>query len=231
MFDDLVIWFLLYSVFGWVYETVVCSVREGCFVKRGFLFGPYCPIYGCGAVLCLCLLGWTTNPWLLFFGGMAVAAPLEYATGAMLERCFHRKFWDYSRRPGNIKGRICPLGLAIFGVLAWLLIDFVQPVVLFATTQLTGFEHGLIAALTLVGFSLDTACSIIAQMPDDAPICNGRDRMRNAVVAGATAGLLMLPRFDRPMPRLLVLRQRPELLSNAFAHVRQLPAILRAVRK
>lgn len=231
MLEDVIIWFMLYSVFGWMYETVFCSIRRGVLVKRGFLYGPYCPIYGCGAVLSLGLLGWTSDPLVLFFGGMVIAAPLEYATGALLERICHRKFWDYSNRPGNIKGRICPLGLMIFGAFSWLLVDFVQPVVTLATTQLTATQQGILAVVFLAGLLLDAACSALAQTSRDESIWSTWDRMRRVVVTGATAGLLMLPRRDKPAPVRSALFSGTELLSNALAHMRQLPTILRAIRK
>ena len=173
---SIALWFMLYSMFGWLYETVVCSIRQRRLVERGFLYGPYCPIYGCGALGSMALLGWTTDPVLLFVGGMVLAAPLEYATGSVLERCFHKKLWDYSRRPGNIKGRICPLGLAIFGVLSWLLVDFVQPAVSTATAQMPPMERALLACTFMAVFLIDAAASVKNQAPDDAPL---RGRVRS----------------------------------------------------
>ena len=60
------LWFLLYSFIGWVYESMLYTVRQRKFINRGFLNGPYCPIYGTGAVLNLLILGRMTNPFLLF---------------------------------------------------------------------------------------------------------------------------------------------------------------------
>ena len=77
---------MFYNIVGWIYETLVCSIQEKRLVfNRGFLAGPYCPIYGSGALLDVFLLGWIHNPVLLFFAGMLVNCTLEYLTGWALE--------------------------------------------------------------------------------------------------------------------------------------------------
>lgn len=99
---------MFYNIVGWIYETLVCSIQEKRLVfNRGFLVGPYCPIYGSGALLDVFLLGWIHNPVLLFFAGMLVNCTLEYLTGWALEEIFHAKWWDYTGWFLNIKGRIC----------------------------------------------------------------------------------------------------------------------------
>lgn len=67
--ETLFLWFMIYSVVGWIYESILCSVAQKKFINRGFLNGPYCPIYGSGAVLVILVLGKLTNPFLLFFCG------------------------------------------------------------------------------------------------------------------------------------------------------------------
>ena len=74
------IWIMLYSVIGWIYETILCSVTQKRFVNRGFLNGPYCPIYGCGAALDIFFLSGIRNPLLLILAGAALASSLEYLT-------------------------------------------------------------------------------------------------------------------------------------------------------
>ena len=74
------LWFMFYSVVGWVYETVICSVIQKRFVNRGFLNGPYCPIYGFGAILNILALGKVHNPFLLFFDAALLTGVLEYMT-------------------------------------------------------------------------------------------------------------------------------------------------------
>ncbi len=82
----LFIWFILYSIIGWVYETVYCSIKSLKWDNRGILMGPYCPIYGVGAVLDVLLCGGLGSGWAVFFACMAGSAVLEYATSYGMER-------------------------------------------------------------------------------------------------------------------------------------------------
>lgn len=87
---QMVIIFALISFGGWVYETIYCSVVEGEFTKRGFLFGPTCPIYGIGALAEWLVLGQISNPIIVFIIGAVLATVIEYSTGLFLERRFKR---------------------------------------------------------------------------------------------------------------------------------------------
>ena len=106
--------FFLYSTAGWLWECFYVSVRTRRLVNRGFLHGPWLPIYGSGALLVLFLtLPVRENPALVFFLGMSGATLLEYGTGAFMEHLFQVRYWDYSREPLNINGYIClPVSLA-----------------------------------------------------------------------------------------------------------------------
>ena len=115
-------WFLyfsIYSVLGWVCETVYCSIIQRKFVNRGFLNGPVCPVYGVGAVLVLYLLQPVAgNVPALFLTGMLVTTVLEYLTSVLLEKLFHMKWWDYSHFKLQINGRVCLLNSLMFGALS-----------------------------------------------------------------------------------------------------------------
>lgn len=96
-FDTLcrvIFYFMIYSVVGWIYETTLCSITDRHFVNRGFLNGPYCPIYGSGALLDVLILGRIENPFLLFILGVLVTCSLEYLTSYVWKSC--------SRRAGGI---------------------------------------------------------------------------------------------------------------------------------
>lgn len=121
------LWFMIYSVAGWVYESILCSLEEKRFINRGFLNGPYCPIYGVGAIIDIVCLSSIKNPVLLFFGGAALNCTLEYLTSYTMEKMFHARWWDYSDKKFNINGRICLIGAVVFGAFAAVLILFVQP--------------------------------------------------------------------------------------------------------
>lgn len=132
-----IIWLIIYSFLGWTYETILCSIEEKQFVNRGFLYGPYCPVYGFGALLDILTIGWIENPIALFFAGAVVTCTLEYFTSWLLEVLFHARWWDYHYMKFHIKGRICLAGGLIFGLFSVLLIKFIHPFVLNLTDQFT----------------------------------------------------------------------------------------------
>lgn len=120
--------FILYSFIGWMYETVIYTIQEKKFISSGFLKGPYCPLYGGGAVLMVfCFFDRTDSILVTFFGGMAVATVVEYLTAVVLENVFHKKWWDYSNIKFNYKSRICLLGAVCFGTLCLLLCRVIHP--------------------------------------------------------------------------------------------------------
>lgn len=100
--------FFLYCFFGWLWEAFYVFVSTGQWVNRGFLHGPFLPIYGFGALIIL----WLTAPvkeniWMIFLLGMLGATALEYISGVMIEQLFHVRYWDYSSFPLNLNGYIC----------------------------------------------------------------------------------------------------------------------------
>lgn len=120
--------FLIYSFGGWLCECIYCSLPARHFINRGFLRGPYCPIYGCGALLITWLLAPLRSYYLaVFLIGMIVTSALEYATSWIMEGLFHTKWWDYSKRPFNINGRVCLRNSLLFGIMSLLVIEVLQP--------------------------------------------------------------------------------------------------------
>lgn len=106
-------WFFIYSFLGWVWESSYVSIKRKRLVNRGFVFGPFCTIYGFGAVAVYLLLRPVAdNLLLLYLGGVLVPTLLEYITALLMEEIFHTSWWDYSRNKYNFQGRIC-LGASI----------------------------------------------------------------------------------------------------------------------
>lgn len=120
--------FFLYSIFGWVYESTLVSVKKRTFVNRGFLNGPVIPIYGLGATI-VYIFFWQIRNVLpvVFFGGMILASLLEYFTSWIMEVVFHARWWDYSDKRWNLKGRICLLSATVWGFFSVLEISLLQP--------------------------------------------------------------------------------------------------------
>ena len=151
------------SVGGWVWETVYCSLVERRPVRRGFLFGPACPIYGTGAMAVYVLLGQLKSPLAVFVAGAVLATVIEYATGRVLEERFGKRWWDYTGWPLNYRGLVCPIASAVFGVFSVLVVFVIEPqlIAFFSSWGETACEAAATAcALT---FAADTALSVMAQ--------------------------------------------------------------------
>lgn len=130
-------WFVLYSFGGWVVETLLYIIRDKKVVKRGFLFGPVCPIYGVAAIICNVLLyGRVNNVFIVFIIGFFLTGLIEYITHFVMEKLFHAMWWDYSNRRLNLNGRVYLKGLVIFGLGVDLIVFVIQPFVVKLTDLL-----------------------------------------------------------------------------------------------
>ena len=111
--------FLVYSLIGWMAETMLAAARKGRLLNRGFLNLPFSPIYGCGWLLfAIFLPELKTAPFYLFLGGMILATGLELLTGILLEKLTGRKWWDYSGKRFSYEGHICLTYSLIWGLAA-----------------------------------------------------------------------------------------------------------------
>lgn len=160
IFFKLIILLILYSMIGWAYETILCSISAKKFVNRGFLNGPYCPIYGFGALFDVILIGWIQNPILLFFAGALVTCTLEYITSYLLELFFHARWWDYSYMKFNINGRVSLAGALIFGLFSVVLIKYIHPFIIEQSSKLSNDSTIIIGTILLAVFLFDTIYTI-----------------------------------------------------------------------
>ena len=126
--------FIFYSFLGWIWESIYCTAKEHKWQDRGFLFGPVCPIYGSCVVAGSILFRYVpqiSGPsfpmYAVFLLSMAVSAVAEYGTSWVLEKRFHARWWDYSKMPLNLHGRIClPVSLA-FGAAGVVIVKYLIP--------------------------------------------------------------------------------------------------------
>lgn len=124
--------FFIYSFLGWCWETFPCSAIELDKIhNRGFLLGPICPIYGLGASLSFVLLKNFESSLSIFIYSAFLSCLIEYIIGYLLERFFHKRWWDYSNYPFQIKRRVCLYGLLIFGLANILIVKKITPVLFF----------------------------------------------------------------------------------------------------
>lgn len=147
--------FFSYSMMGWAIECTYCSVPEGRFINRGFLNGPYIPIYGFGAMIAALLLSPLGSPALIFVAGGTLSCLMEYVTSYVMERVYHARWWDYSDHPLNLNGRIWAGGFVQFGICCVLVVYVSQPPLLEALRGLSPTACYLLAGLSLACFMTD----------------------------------------------------------------------------
>lgn len=127
-FENYVLYFFIYAFIGWTFETLYAIYELGHFVKRGFLFGPICPIYGYGAIILLLFLRqYQRNSLKLFFISTIIFSALEYFVSFALEGAFREHWWDYTNEFFNLNGRISVLFSFVWGVAAILFINHIHP--------------------------------------------------------------------------------------------------------
>lgn len=123
--------FLIYSFLGWCLEVSLAAAKRRHLINKGFLNAPFCTIYGAAAVaFTLFLPELRENLFFLFLGGMLIASFLEYWSGRIMERIFHRKWWDYSARRLNLDGYVCLRYSIYWGISAILVMKFANPLLL-----------------------------------------------------------------------------------------------------
>ena len=123
--------FILYSVLGFIIEVTLNLITKKRFINRGFLIGPYCPIYGVGSLLIIFLLDKYRNDILVLFILITlICSILEYVTSYLMEKIFHIRWWDYSNHKYNINGRICLSTMIPFGLGGVILITYLNPFIL-----------------------------------------------------------------------------------------------------
>mgnify|MGYP005808604949 CR=1 FL=1 len=131
MLYNLLWFFFLYAFLGWCTEVCFAATVTGKFVNRGFLNGPWCPVYGFGAVIVLtCLEPLQDNLFLLFVGSVVLTSALEWITGFLLEKLFHQRWWDYSDEPFNLNGYICLRFSLAWGLACLFVVKLLHPTVL-----------------------------------------------------------------------------------------------------
>lgn len=129
-FLEIIIYFITYSFLGWVMESIFRSISEKKIINTGFLKGPFCPIYGVGAIIMLLFLKrFSDNLAVLFIVSVVVLTIWEYLVGVLLEKLFHTKYWDYSKNKFNFQGRICLTNSIFWGILGVVFVKYIHPAI------------------------------------------------------------------------------------------------------
>lgn len=161
-FYELVWIFIIYAFIGWCTEVSYAALDTGKFVNRGFLNGPYCPIYGCGVVIVVAILTpLKENHFILFVGSFLLTTALEFVTGYILEKVFHNKWWDYSDKPFNIKGYICLKFSIYWGLACTFVMEIVHPMIYNVITWIP-FVAGVVILCILMSVFLTDCCITVS---------------------------------------------------------------------
>ena len=133
---SLLLYFFIYSFLGWCTEVAYATVKERRFVNRGFLNGPWCPIYGVGVSAVVTLLdGFRDSLLLLYLSSLVLVTLIEGMTGVIMDKIFHHKWWDYTGLPLNIGGYVClPFSIA-WGAACVVIVKGIHPLI----ERLVGF--------------------------------------------------------------------------------------------
>ena len=160
-FYELLWIFIIYAFIGWCTEVSYAAVNRGIFVNRGFLNGPYCPIYGCGVVIVVAVLTpLKENLFFLFVGSFLLTSILEYITGFVLEKVFHNKWWDYSNLPFNIKGYVCLKFSIYWGLACTFIMDIIHPIIYKFITIIPHILGVVLITILMAGFAVDVCLTV-----------------------------------------------------------------------
>lgn len=160
MFYTYFLLFIIYSIIGWILELLFSIVELKRIVNRGFLIGPYCPIYGAGCLLLVILLSsYADDPIVLFALSVLICSVLEYVTSWLMEKIFKLRWWDYSNMRFNINGRICLETMVPFGIVGVIVVKYVNPFLLNLLGKLSFNSLSIIAIITMSLFIIDVFIS------------------------------------------------------------------------
>jgi len=152
----ILVYFVVYSFLGFIIETVYGMITKGVIESRqSFLYGPFCGIYGLGAVtMILSLNKFKDNNNQIFIGGFIVGSIVEYVVSFIGETVLHVKWWDYSDMPFNLNGRICAYFSLFWGFLAIYLISYVNPRIDLLINKISAkIPMNMLKTLTILSFT------------------------------------------------------------------------------
>lgn len=165
---EVVMWFLTYSMMGWLVESIYMSFCNHKITNRGFAKGPFCPIYGFGALTVFFILRpYSDNSILLFFLGSFLATTLEFLTALVMKRIFGEIWWDYHEKPFNYRGIICLESSIAWGLYTLFLFMFLQNIVAAFVAMIPVRAGRAIGNLILIGYIMDFSATIYRQKKEN----------------------------------------------------------------
>lgn len=157
--------FYFYCFFGWCFESTYVSLKEKHPVNRGFMRGPFLPLYGSGAIMMLVVsMPFQDNIFFTYVAGCIGATVLEYVTGVTMEALFKVRYWDYSNQKFNFQGHICLGSSLAWGLLTILMTEFVHRWVENVVFMVPSSVLTVVTYILTVGIAADFALSFKAAM-------------------------------------------------------------------
>ncbi len=211
--------FLTYSFIGWLWESIFCSFKAKHFVYRGFLLGPYCPVYGFGVVAVLLLVPSHTGTLLnLYFNAVVIVTIVEFVTSWLLEKLFGMKLWDYTKVPFNIEGRVAVPVSLFWGIGCLLLIKWINPMVqdvIQSFMRNTGNKGSLIVAFLFVLDVFSTFMFTLTTKKEVASVIDASDPENAAVKEFRWKHLFMNRQSSRSRDRVAqLLKKHPMKIKH-----------------
>lgn len=162
---NLFICFILYSFTGWVAETIYMSIYHGHLVKRGFLIGPLCAVYGIGSVLVVYILNHIkSHPFLVFICAALITSVVELLAGLLLSILTSKRLWDYSGDFANFMGYICLRNSIIWGIMSLFLVYIIHPALLRFIALIPAKAREVICFSAVVWLSADISISVYSSL-------------------------------------------------------------------
>ena len=160
---NLVLLFFAYAFLGWCIEVTLKYFQFHRFINRGFLTGPWLPIYGAGAVLITeavrAAAPWEASTGTTFLIAFVLCGTLEYLTSYIMEKRFHARWWDYSQKPMNLHGRIWIGNLILFGLGGVLIVNIFNPLLARLAEHMSLQLRESLALVLSILFAADCAVS------------------------------------------------------------------------
>ncbi len=162
---NLFICFLVYSFTGWLAETIYMSLYHGHIVKRGFLIGPLCAVYGVGSISVVYILNRIkSHPFLLFICASLMTSVVELFAGILLSQLIQKRLWDYSGNFGSIMGYICLRNTIMWGITSLFLIYIIHPKLLKFISSIPVSTREKIFYSAFVFLFLDVSISVYSSL-------------------------------------------------------------------
>lgn len=160
--------FILYSILGWIVESAYMSFCNKKLTNRGFGFGPFCPIYGWGAVLGYYILHpLAAHPVRLYIVGALIATVFEFFVAVLMKRVLHQVWWDYTDKPFNYQGVICLESTIAWGFYALIIVKGLHMVMLRITYMIPERIGKILCFAVLFLYLLDFTYHVLVELDDD----------------------------------------------------------------